>query len=84
MDLEKPTTLAWRKFQLTEHGINGMLWLREQEPSVKPSTEAHTMIFDAGRVQGYKDCLDKILQLLAANPTPDKSLETASELEETR
>jgi hypothetical protein len=81
--IEKATQLAWRKFYLTENAVKGMLWLRESAPVVQKGPECE-MVFDSGRVQGYTDCLNKISEMLAANPAPDKPLESASELEPTR
>lgn len=47
-----------------------MLVLREKTPTiVKGSPE--TMIFDAGRATGWKECLDAILNLLALEKPKD-------------
>jgi len=69
-ELTKPTQLSWRKFLLSEAGREGMLILREKAPSVHKST-ADEMIFEAGRAQGYRDCLDQISEVIGIEPIKD-------------
>jgi hypothetical protein len=64
IELRKVVTLAWRKFLAGEAGIEGMLFLREKTPSIVRGDQ-HQMIFDAGRVEGYKQAIDTISELLA-------------------
>lgn len=76
-ELSKVEQLQWRKFLLTEAGERGMLFLREQTPSI-PKGPADEVIFDAGIAEGYRKCLDKISEVIAArtektiNPSNDE------------
>ncbi len=76
IDLKRVTTLAWRKHLATEAGTEGMLYLREKTPSILKGNN-HEMIFDAGRVEGYKQAIDTISEILAVqeakeiNPSND-------------
>lgn len=47
----------------TDAGREGMLFLRERVPSILKGDQ-HQMIFDAGRVEGYKQAIDTISELL--------------------
>lgn len=62
-ELAKATTLAWRRHLSTDAGVEGMLFLRERVPSIQKGDQ-HQMIFDAGRVEGYKQAIDTISELL--------------------
>jgi hypothetical protein len=64
IELRKVVTLAWRKFISSDAGTEGMLYLRERTPSIVKGDQ-HQMIFDAGRVEGYKQAIDTISELLA-------------------
>jgi hypothetical protein len=66
-ELRKVTQLAWRKIMLTEEGKEAMLFLREKAPSIIKS-DADQMIFDAGRVEGYKQALDNLSNIIASEP----------------
>lgn len=63
-ELSRSTQLSWRKFLLTEAGVEGMLFLREKTPSVSKG-ESHAIAFDAGRVDGYKLGIDTISEIIA-------------------
>ncbi len=63
-EIRKVTTLAWRKMLATEAGMEGMLFLRESGPVIVKG-ENHQMIFDAGRVEGYKEAINKISDIIA-------------------
>lgn len=71
MDLQTVTQLKWRQFLATEAGIEGMLFLRENEPSVTKGQQPHDMIHDGGRIEGYKECLMKITDILAIKQKKD-------------
>jgi hypothetical protein len=73
-ELNRTTNLAWRRFLLTDAGIQGMLYLRECAPSIGRG-EASGMIFDAGRSQGFNDCLNKISEVIAADVPKNENLE---------
>jgi hypothetical protein len=62
-DLDKATTLAWRRHIASAAGSQGMLFLRERVPSIQKGDQ-HQMIFDAGRVEGFKQAIDTISELL--------------------
>lgn len=62
-ELKKVTTLNWRKFLGTDAGLEGQLFLREREPSISPG-EPHRMIFEAGKVEGYKMAINMISEIL--------------------
>ena len=67
-ELEKDVILRWRRHLATEEGMKGMLFLREKIPSITKADQ-HQMIFDAARLEGFKECLNVISELL----TLDKS-----------
>lgn len=83
MTVDKAIQLGWRKFLLTEQGSKGLLWLREQTPVVLKG-DAHEMIFDSGRAQGYRDTLDKLSLLLGGEPEINKEFESGLDLYPTR
>lgn len=63
VDLKRITTLQWRKHLASDAGVEGMLYLREKEPSITRGDQFQ-MIFDAGRVEGYKQAINTISELL--------------------
>lgn len=65
MDVEKIVSLTWRKFLSTDAGVKGMLVLRECEPRILKSSSPEEMIYDAGRNEGYRECLRTITDLIA-------------------
>lgn len=72
--LEKATQLAWRKFLATDAGTEGMLFLRERVPSIARG-DANSVIFDAGRVEGYKMALDTISEVIAIQEKKEINVE---------
>jgi hypothetical protein len=68
--LDRAVQLQWRKFIATESGTRGLLWWREQIPSVIKGP-ADEMIFDAGVAEGYKRALDNLSFVLGAEATKD-------------
>lgn len=66
-ELAKATVLANRKHFNSEAGKDTLLFLRERIPSVSFKSSPEEVIFDAGKAQGYRQCLDditsKILEL---------------------
>ena len=69
-ELRKITSLQWRRFLATEHGIEGMLFLREHIPSINKGP-SEGMIFDAGRVEGYKQAVDMISEIISIEQTKE-------------
>lgn len=69
-DPKKVTKLSWRRFLQTDAGMEGMLFLRERVPSISKG-QPHEVQFDAGRSEGYKQCLDTIMALLSVEETKE-------------
>lgn len=74
-ELRKLTTISWRRFLLSPEGVEAMLYLRERTPSIDKGVDPYSMIFEAGRCQGYRNCLDTISEIIAKEPTKSESLE---------
>lgn len=70
-ELRKVTQLSWRKLITSEHGVEGMLVLKERAPKVASSGEAHSIIFNAGVAQGYSLALEEIYNLLSPDSKTD-------------
>lgn len=64
IELKKQTQLDWRRYLLSESGIEGMLFLREHSPTIHKG-QADEMIFEAGKAEGYKMALDMISEVIA-------------------
>lgn len=62
MQLRKITRMVWRRHLGSEHGQEGLAWLLDSIPRI-PATDAHSSIFGAGKVEGYRDCLDKLNEI---------------------
>jgi len=73
-ELKRVTNLAWRRFLTSEAGVEGMLYLREKAPSVLKG-DADGIIFDAGRAQGWRACLDEIAEIVSTPKEDPQSLE---------
>ena len=65
VEIRKVTQLAWRRFLATEEGKEGSLWLHEHTPKID-GTGADTIIFSAGKAQGFADALSQITDLLGS------------------
>lgn len=74
LEPKKKTQLDWRRHLLTPEGIEGMLFLREGTPSISKGP-ADEMIFDAGKVEGFKMAVDRISELLASEVKKDIDVE---------
>lgn len=72
-ELSKATVLANRKYIQSDAGKETLLFLRERIPSVTFKSTPEEAIFDAGKAQGFRECLDeitsKILELNEKKPT---------------
>lgn len=73
-ELDKATTLAWRKFLLTDAGVQGMLFLRERVPSIGKG-DSNAIVFDAGVVEGYKKAVDTMSEIIALQEKKEQNLE---------
>lgn len=51
-----------------------MLYAREKNPSIQKGT-ADEMIFEAGKVEGYKMALDVLSEILAVTPVKEQQAE---------
>lgn len=73
-ELKKITQLSWRKHLLSDAGVEGMLYLRERQPAINKGP-ADEMIFEAGKVEGYKEALDRISEIIAAEQKKEQSVD---------
>lgn len=73
-DLTRTTQLSWRRFMMTAEGQQGMLILREKIPDIRKGT-SEEIIFSAGVNQGFRQCLDTISEMIAAEITKTDNLE---------
>ncbi len=64
--------LSWRRFLATEAGMAGMLYLRESTPGILKGLP-HEVQFDAGYTQGYLKALDRISEVIAAEPEKEQN-----------
>ncbi len=69
-EVKKVTRLTWRRFLASDAGMEGMLFLREKIPSILKG-QPHEVQFDAGRSEGFKQCLDTITELLSIEEKKD-------------
>jgi hypothetical protein len=60
--LRKITQIQTRKWLSSEYGMELMLHLRENVPSVGRG-DVHQMVFDAGVAEGYKIALNRISEI---------------------
>ena len=63
-ELKKITKLRFRQFLDTDAGKEGMMFLREHTPSINEG-DATKIIFNAGRVEGYKNAIDMISEVIS-------------------
>jgi hypothetical protein len=70
MDLTKSDRIGWRKFLATEAGTKGMLELHQNIPTISKG-DADSIIFDAGRVEGYRAALSAINNILSLEEQKD-------------
>lgn len=73
-ELKKVTQLAWRKLLLSDAGIEGLLVLRERGPQIYQG-DSHNIIFQAGKVEGYREALLLMQEFIAAEPKKEENLE---------
>ncbi len=76
MELKKVVHLAARRFFTSEYGIEFLLYLREQSPSIQKGLP-HEIQFDAGYSQGYIKALERIAE--AINPDSGKEIKIENE-----
>ena len=74
MELEKSDQIAWRKFLATDAGREGLLFLHEGVPGVARG-DGTQIIFDAGRIEGYRECLRKITEVIAIQQVNEPRIE---------
>lgn len=68
-EFKRTSQLTWRRHLLSPSGMEGMLFLREHQPTVNRlnQTQPHDIIFDAGKIEGYRIALDMIENIISAN-----------------
>jgi hypothetical protein len=74
MKITKVTALKWRQMLSTQEGVEGMLYLRENIPSIN-GEDATAILFSAGINQGYTKAIDAIVALSDAVDEKKKSEE---------
>lgn len=74
VELRKAVQLAWRRFLQSEFGIEGLLYLRGRAPKIGRG-DSHAIIFDAGRVEGYREGMDGMSDMAGKEPVKHDSLE---------
>jgi hypothetical protein len=62
MEIRKTTALKWRQLLGAPEGIEGMLYLRENIPSIS-GADPTALAFSAGKNQGYIHAIDSIMEL---------------------
>ncbi len=72
MELRKVSQIAARRFFASEYGVEFLLHLREQAPSIQKGPP-HEIQFDAGYSMGYIKALERIAE--AVNPDSNKEIE---------
>lgn len=66
--------MTWRKFLGSEAGTIGLLFLRENTPSIQQG-DANSIVFNAGRYEGYKQAIDMLSEVVSIEEKPDQNLE---------
>ena len=72
-EISRATQQAWRKLLGSEQGAEGMLYLRENTPSV--IINQGELAFQAGLVEGWRRCLDAIPNVIAEPPQDPVEIE---------
>lgn len=73
-ELRKITKLRFRQFLDTEAGKEGMLYLREQTPSIHAG-DSTTIVFAAGITEGYKRAIDMISEVISLEEVKNEKIE---------
>lgn len=73
-EIKKVTALAWRRFLLSEAGIEGQLVLRERAPNITPG-ESHNIVFQAGIVEGWKRAIEAMHEMIAVEKKNNETYE---------
>lgn len=73
-ELKKSSAIAVRRFFASEPGQELLAFLRDNGPSISKGAP-HEIMFDAGKVEGHKGCIDDIRDLAAPKQIQDEDLE---------
>lgn len=74
-ELRKITAVRWRNFLSTTEGKEGLEYVKSKAPRVTRG-DSHGMVFDAGRVEGFGEALDRLGDILQPKEIiQDKDLE---------
>ena len=73
--VRKIVALKWRSLLGSQEGIEAMSALRQSAPSI-PAADSTSIVFHAGRNQGYVECLNDIMEMAKAEDKvkPDEDL----------
>ena len=74
MELSKVSQVALRRFLQSDAGKDTMLALLESLPFTSRG-ESHLVIFDAGKIDGFRDCIEKLKNLAEPPVRQDTSPE---------
>lgn len=74
IELRNVTRLKLKAFLDSEYGVEVLLFLRENEPKIKRGQE-HEIVFDGGRVDGYVECVERLVKMTSAGPKGEIDLE---------
>jgi hypothetical protein len=73
-ELKRATQLAWRRHLLSPVGVEGMLYLREMSPRVGGG-DSTAIVFSSGKAEGYREALDRISDVISAEPIKQEDLD---------
>ncbi len=59
---------------MSPEGQEGMLYVREREPRILKGSHDE-MIHDGGRVEGFKQALDTLTEIVAVTPVKEEKID---------
>lgn len=74
MELTKIIQISWGRFLQTDAGKDGLLFLHQQRPGISKGLP-HEVQFDAGFTEGYRKCLENIVEMTHVETTSDRKEE---------
>jgi hypothetical protein len=74
IEIKKTSQAALRRFLHTEAGEDMLSALRQLVPGVAKG-QPHEMIFDGGRVEGFRDCIRTLVDLADMAKKEEENLE---------
>ncbi len=79
VELTKVTSLSWRRFLSTQAGQQGLAWWREKSPPIQ-SGQPHEIIFSAGKVEGFKEALNLVTEVIGGEIEKEEKIEREYEM----